>query len=134
MTGAEWTAIAIALIGAGILNYLKEFVKWWNSRQEANTPEGQQAANLATVDQSLAVVARARDELEADNSRLRGIIAEQDARFSAEIARRDAREASLQEEIVRLERKCREILSEIEGLKLRHGPNTNPGGMAAVRV
>ncbi len=134
MTGAEWTMIAVALIGAGLLNYVKEILTWWRNRRISNTPEAKEAASIATVDQSLTVVAKARDELEADNTRLRGQIADQDARFVAEIARRDAREASLMEEITRLETKVREILAEVESLKFRHGPNTNPNGMRAIRV
>jgi chromosome segregation ATPase len=137
VTPAEWTVILTTLISAGLLKAAIDLVKWIYKRRQdravAASPEGQKAAQLATVDQSLAVVARARDELEADNERLRREITEKDARHASELAYRDAREAAYREEIVRLESKVREILAELEGLKRRHTtPRTDPG-MRAVR-
>ena len=136
MTPAEWSAILIALISAGLLKYAVDFAKWLRHRRVANSPEGQQVSSIATVDASLAVVARARDELEADNERIRRQLTEQDARYATELARRDAREAALQEEIIRLESKVREILSELEGLKRRHssGPISDGRGFRAPSV
>ncbi len=120
MTPAEWTAILVALIAAGLLKYIVDLVKWIRSRRDASSPDALRAATIATVDQSLSVVSRARDELEADNTRLRLQLAESDARHDAEIARRDIREKAMRAEIDALERKLRALLSEVERLKDRH--------------
>ena len=120
MTPAEWSAILIALIGAGLLKYAVDFFKWLKTRQEQKAPEAQRVQSIATVDASLAVVARARDELEADNVRLRSQLAETDARHAAEMARRDLREKAMREEITVLENKLRALLAEVEKLKDRH--------------
>ncbi len=120
MTGIEWTPILVALIGAGLLKYAADLFKWLRTRKQANTPAALRQADIATVDLSLAVVARARDELEADNARLRSQLAETDARHAAEIARRDLREQAMRAEIDALERKLRALLSEVERLKDRH--------------
>lgn len=126
----NWTEILVALIAAGLLKYLIDGLKWFSSRRKLGTPEAKAAFTLTTVDQSLTIVAKARDELEADNARLRAQMAEADARHATEMARRDAREAGLHEEILRLETKVREILAEVESLKFRH---TDTGPMPRVR-
>lgn len=120
MTGAEWSAVLIALIGAGLLKYAVDFFKWLRARREAKQPEAVKAATIATVDQSLAVVARARDELEADNARLRAQMAEADARHEADRARWELRDKLRREEIEVLEAKLRALLVEVEKLKDRH--------------
>ncbi len=120
MTGIEWTPILVALIGAGLLKYAADLFKWLRTRKQANTPAALRQADIATVDLSLAVVARARDELEADNVRLRSQLAETDARHAAEMARRDLREKAMREEITVLENKLRALLAEVEKLKDRH--------------
>lgn len=120
MTPAEWTAILVALIAAGLLKYVMDFVKWLRSRHEASKPDAVRSSTIATVDQSLAVVARARDELEADNLRLRRERDEQDARHDADRARWELRDKARREEIEVLERKLRALLAEVEKLKDRH--------------
>jgi len=116
----EWTPILVALIAAGLLKYVADFFKWLRSRRAAKTPEAVTSTRIATVDQSLAVVARARDELEADNVRLRRERDEQDARHDADRARWELRDKARREEIEVLERKLRDLLSEVEKLKDRH--------------
>lgn len=120
MTPAEWSAILIALIGAGLLKYAVDFVKWLKSRRDEKAPEAIKAQHVATVDASLAVVARARDELEADNARLRAQMAESDARHEADRARWELRDKARREEIEVLERKLRALLAEVEKLKDQH--------------
>ncbi|MDT8915772.1 hypothetical protein [Amycolatopsis sp. PS_44_ISF1] len=116
----NWTEVLVALIAAGLLKYAVDLAKWWSARRKRKSPEGVQSANLATLDQSLAVVARARDELEADNARLRSQLAESDARHAAERATWAEEKASMKAEIHDLERRLREMLAEIENLKIRH--------------
>ncbi len=124
MTPAEWTLIITTLITAGLLKALIDLVKWAYARRTtkraAEAPEAKQAASIATVDQSLAVVARARDELEADNIRLREQLAESDARHEADRARWELRDKARREEIEVLEAKLRALLAEVEKLKDRH--------------
>ena len=120
MTPAEWSAILIALISAGLLKYAVDFLRWLKARQTAQTPAAQQAMAISTVDQSLAVVAKARDELEADNARLRAQMAESDARHEADRARWELRDKVRREEIEVLEAKLRSLLTEVEKLKDRH--------------
>lgn len=120
MTPAEWTAILIALISAGLVKYLADAVRWWRSRRQAQTPAAQQAMTISTVDQSLSVVARARDELEADNTRLRRLMSEADARHEADRVRWELLDARRREEIEALESKLRALLGEVERLKDRH--------------
>lgn len=143
MTPAEWSAILVALITAGLLKYAVDFLKWLRQRHEDKQPEALRSTQIATVDQSLAVVARARDELEADNNRLRTQLAESDARHEAERSRWEIRDAARRAEIEVLESKLRQLLTEVEKLKDRHlyddleasrtaYPRTNPGGIPTV--
>lgn len=120
MTPVEWTAIIVALISAGLLKYAVDGYKGWKKGRLAKTPAALQAAQIATVDQSLAVVARARDELAEDNARLRTLMAESDARHEADRARWELRDKSRREEIEVLEAKLRALLTEVEKLKDRH--------------
>ncbi len=119
MTPAEWSAILIALITAGLLKYAVDFVKWLHARRGAKTPEARKSQQIATVDQSLAVVAKARDELEADNARLRAQQAETDARHERDRAEWYTERTQLRGEIADLERRLREMLTEVENLRLR---------------
>jgi hypothetical protein len=113
VTPAEWTAILSVLVAGGLL-------KWIKSRRDGRTPEARQATHVATVDQSLTVVARARDELEADNARLRAQGAEDRARYEADRARWELRETAMRNEIDALEAKIRALLTEVEKMKDRH--------------
>ncbi|WP_394620961.1 hypothetical protein JNUCC0626_18260 [Lentzea sp. JNUCC 0626] len=117
MTGAELVPILVAVISAGVL---RDVVRWFGARRKARSPEGKQAASLITVDQSIAVVARARDELMEDNVRLREQLAETDARHAAERVQWAEEKASMRAEITGLERRLRELLTEVEDLKIRH--------------
>ncbi len=116
----EWTPILVALIAGGLLKYTVDFFKWLRSRREARAPEAVASTRIATVDQSLAVVAKARDELEADNARLRAQMVETDARHEADRARWELRDKLRREEIEVLEAKLRALLVEVEKLKDRH--------------
>jgi chromosome segregation ATPase len=133
VTPAEWTTILVALITAGLLKYAVDLLKWLAARRAGATEQGRTATITATVDQSLAVVARARDELEADNALLRATLAEERANHASErsdlIQRHGAERlqwsqerADLQAHIADLERRLREMLAEVESLRLRTTP------------
>lgn len=116
----DWTAVLVAAIGAGLLKFAADAIKWIKNWRAGKTSEARDALHVVTADQSLTVVARARDELEADNDRLRRQRAEDLARYEADRARWNLREAAMREEIDALERKLRALLSEVERLKDRH--------------
>lgn len=131
MTPAEWTALIAVLGAAGAFSYLRDIIKWIAARRKGSTPEGRQSANIATVDQSLSVVARARDELEADNALVRAVLAEERAAHASEKAdliRRHANErgewhaekSAMRAEIDGLQSRLRAMLDELEELKRRH--------------
>lgn len=116
----NWTQIFVALITAGALTYIRDGIKAFRARRGAKQPEARTSAAISTVDQALAVVARSRDELEADNERLRRQGDEDRARYEADRARWDLREAAMREEIAALETKLRALLAEVEQMKDRH--------------
>lgn len=144
----DWTQIAVALITFGLLKYIADgiayLVKRRRAKQESATPDAQHAMSLATVDQSLAIVAKARDELESDNAMLRAMLAEERAqsahreadliqRHAAERSTWDMERVSLRTEIADLERRLREMLREVEGIRRRTDlPDTGP--MRAIRA
>lgn len=128
--GLDWTQVLVALISAGILTTLRDIVKWIGDRRKGSTPAGRQAVNIATVDQSLAVVAKARDELETDNALLRAMLSEERAasasresdlisRHAAERITWQTEKADLKAEIADLERRLRELLTEVENIRRR---------------
>lgn len=120
MTPADWAPIIAALITAGLLKLTIDAVRWIVRRYKAGSPESQHSRTIETVDQSLDVVAKARDELEADNALLRALLVEERAAHTADRREWEAREATYRAEIDKLEEKVREILAELEGLKRRH--------------
>lgn len=120
----EWTPVLVALIAAGLFKAVVDGVRHlynrYKKKHDEATPDGRHAVLATTLDQSLAVVARARDELEADNVRLRAQMIEADARHEADRARWELRDKARREEIEVLERKLRALLAEVEKLKDRH--------------
>lgn len=116
----NWTEILVALIAGGLLTVARDAYKAFRFRRVQQLPEARQALTISTVDQSLAVVAKARDELEADNERLRRQQAEDHARYEADRARWELRESAMRAEIDALEQKLRDLLREVENMKDRH--------------
>jgi molecular chaperone GrpE (heat shock protein) len=130
MLGIELTPIIVALLAGGLLSYAAALCKWFVAWRQGATTEGRQAAHVTTVDQSLAVVARARDELEADNALLRATLAEQRAAHASEVSDLIQRQTTeralwsqeksgLKAEIADLERRLREMLAEVENIRRR---------------
>lgn len=113
------TNIAVALIAAGLLNYARDAFKAFRARKVAGTPEAREALHVATADQSLIVVARARDELVEDNVRLRLTISEERTRHAEDRAQWARDKAILRGEIDSLEAKLRGLLDEVTALRTR---------------
>lgn len=131
MTPAEWTSVLVALIAAGLLKYAIDGIRWLSARRRARSPEARESLSMTTVDQSLTIVAKARDELEADNALLRAMLAEERAASASresDLIRRHASDrsewatekASMRAEIDNLQDRLRAMLDELEDLKRRH--------------
>jgi molecular chaperone GrpE (heat shock protein) len=116
----EWVPVIVALIGAGALRYVEHIVRGLLQRRQAATPEGREAATVAAVSTSLAVVASARDELAEDNRRLRVMLSEERTRRAEDNAQHAAKEAGMRAEIDALEAKVRAVLAEFEDFRRRH--------------
>lgn len=129
MSAAEAAStVIVALIGAGLLNFIKDGIKAWRAGRAATTPEARASYTLTTVDDSLAIVSKARDELEADNARLRKQQTEDDSRHEADRGRWERKERTYLAEIEALEQKVRGVLIELTSLKDRHIAEAAPGG------
>lgn len=120
MNNLDWTTLLVALISAGLLKYLSDAVKWWVARRKNISPLALQTASIATVDQSLTVVAKARDELESDNARLRTQIRETDSRHVSDRDTWAREKMELKGEIQALEQRLRDLLTEVQDLQARH--------------
>jgi len=114
------TSILVALIGAGLLSYTRDAYRAFRSRSAASTPEAREALHVATADQSLIVVARARDELAEDNALLRAALSEERSSAARERAEWAVERRAMRDEIDALEAKLRGLLDEVSALKRRH--------------
>lgn len=114
------TSILVALIAAGLLSYVRDAIKAIRHRRYAASPEGIASANVAAADGSLLVVVKARDELEADNARLRLELTETRARYTEDRNHWGAEKAEMRGEIDALSAKLRALLAEVEDLRTRH--------------
>ncbi len=97
-TPNPWVAIFGALLSGGTAKYVFDF--WQSIRSGPSKPLKAQR----TVDASIATVARARDELEEDNARLRVQMAEQETRHGEERDRWLTDQNRLRGDIERLEK------------------------------
>lgn len=124
------TPILIAILTGGLLAYVRDLVKWIYERHQASKPDRIEAQKIhesvAQADQSVIVVARARDLLAADNARLRIEIAEDAKRHAADRAEWTAERAELRREIDELEERLRGALDEVRALKAKHNMTGPP--------
>jgi len=120
-----------AALGAGLLNLIDKFVRSIIARHRASKPQAIQAQRVhdavAAADQSIAVVARARDELEEDNRRLREQGTADRQRYDKDlnflrfrVSELETERKAMREEINSMENRLRQALGEIEGLKARY--------------
>lgn len=113
------TNVLVAAIGGGLLAYARDAIKTWRAARRRNTPSARDAATIQEVDASLVVVAKARDELEEDNRRLRLTMAEERRAHAADRSRWEHEKLLLRNEIDALESKLRGLLAEVEELRTR---------------
>lgn len=125
------TPLLAAALGAGLLNLTYQGVQGIIRRWRASRPAAVEAKKIhdavAAADESIAVVARARDELEEDNRRLREQYAADRQRLDKDIqflrlrvAELEAERKAMRDEINSMELRLRQALGEIEGLKARY--------------
>lgn len=96
-----WIYLVFLLLSSGTAKFLWETYKDWKNQPSRAVRE------MASVDASISSVARARDELEADNMRLRQELVDQDARHSRERTRWLEDQERFRTEIARLEDRIR---------------------------
>lgn len=120
-----------AALGAGLLNLIDRSVRAIVARYRASRPEVAEQrkihAAVQQADESIAVVARARDELEEDNRRLRDQSTTDRQRYEKDlnflrlrVSELESREKALRDEVNNMEKRLRQALGEIEGLKARY--------------
>ena len=107
-----WLQLAVALIGGGALQYVANYLRDRKRERDAHPRE---------VDANILTVSKAKDELEADNARLRAERSEDAARHASERAEWMRERAALRQEIADMENKLRSLLDEIAELRTRHG-------------
>lgn len=121
-----------AALGAGLLTLLERGVKSAIARRRASLPEVKAQRQIhdavAAADQSIAVVARARDELAEDNRLLRAQNMADRQRYDRDRddwrfdrAQWDAERTEMRNELKRMEATLRTSLAELEGLKAKYG-------------
>ena len=115
----DLTTLLVALLGAGVLGYAKDAFAAYRRRTHAGSPAALETIHVNLADQSLLVVVRARDELEADNTRLRVTLDEERARAASDRAEAVRVRAADRAEIEALETKVRDILRELATIKHR---------------
>jgi hypothetical protein len=80
-TPDPWVTLFSAVMTGGVAKYVYDVYKDWRARPP------KELASSTVVDASIATIARARDELEEDNARLRLTLAEERNQFNTERAR-----------------------------------------------
>ncbi|PSK93025.1 hypothetical protein CLV30_13152 [Haloactinopolyspora alba] len=84
MTAPDIVRLVAAVAGGGTLVAL---IQWGRERWRRRQPAEVESVNLQATAQALATVSKARDELEADNGRLRQQLADERSYYLAEIDR-----------------------------------------------
>lgn len=84
---SPWVLIVTAIVSAGGIKYVYDLTRQWMSK----VPAGLITDTLAAA--SIATVARARDELEEDNLRIRATLAEERQNWAQERSRMLAEQA-----------------------------------------
>jgi hypothetical protein len=96
-----WVYLIITLLSGGSGKFIWDTYKDWRAQPSKVVRES------TDIDASIVTVARARDELEADNARLRQELIDQDARHSRERERWLGDQERLRADVSRLEAQIR---------------------------
>lgn len=135
VSSEAWVTLLLAFLGGSGLKSVVDLGRSWAHARSRRTPEEKEAAR---VDASILSVARARDELEEDNKRLRELLTEERAQNATlrqhHLADRQSwfsQEAVYRREIAELELRIRserdeaarrydELLEQISAVRQRH--------------
>jgi len=96
-----WVYMIMGLLSTGSGKFVWDTYKDWRAQPSKAVRES------TDIDASIVTVARAKDELEADNARLRQELIDQDARHSRERERWLADQERLRADVARLEAQIR---------------------------
>jgi SMC interacting uncharacterized protein involved in chromosome segregation len=107
------------LLSAGLASFVTSQWRAWRARHRARQEDTADRRHMTEIDGSLLTVVRARDELEDDNRRLREQLAEERRMRAEDQARHERERNSMRAEMDRLEDRLRELLLEVQDLKLR---------------
>lgn len=136
MNNSSITTILAALLAGGLLNLVWRAFMWVVDRFRKSQPAVVESKRIhdavREADQSLLVVAKARDELAEDNNRLREQVESERrrhekqsdterCRYEKDRADWRAERTSLRQEIEKLEAALRSIQDEIQQMKARYG-------------
>lgn len=130
-TDNPWLWLISLLLAGGGGKFLYDTVR--DIRNQIRNQPDKSQRHVATLDASLVTVARARDELEEDNSRLRAILAEERSRWDSERTTWNTERSSLRAEIEELKAQIRRereesdrrydvLLRRLSDLSARHAP------------
>ena len=116
---SDWTVPVATLLGGGGAKYAYDFVKDRMAARDARPSTRQQQA--ADVDASILTVAKARDELAEDNTRLRETLREERLSHAVDRTAWMTERDTLRGEVVQLEDRLRVLLGELTDVKSRLG-------------
>lgn len=123
--------LAILLSGA-VIKLIADAIKALREKHKRTQPQAVERQRVhdavAAADESIIVVAKARDELAEDNARLREQIVADRQRYDRDRddwrfqqAAYEAEKKAMRAEVASVETQLRRALGEIEGLKARYG-------------
>ena len=130
----SWVAVILVLLSGGGAKFLYDTYKDWRNQPSPAARE------VASVEASIVTIARARDELEEDNRRIRLTLHEERTRWDQERARYESERAGWQDERIRLRaeivaleqqiraerdeaaRRYDSLLARVAELSARHAP------------
>lgn len=130
---SNWLPQVLAVIlSVGVLNVAERGIRSLIARRRASRPEAIERQKVhdavAQADESIAVVAKARDELAEDNQRLRDQSAVDRQRYDKDLGALRLRVSELEterrvmrDEIDSMENRLRQALGEIDAMKARYG-------------
>lgn len=108
MTSNTALTIFTALIGAGLLAYLKELIVWLTKRRAATTPEAKIVTSLEEATRTIAILRATRDDLQNENDTLRATLKDERDYHAQDRIEWRTREGELRQLCIR----CQRTLSE----------------------
>lgn len=111
--------VGTVIVSTGLGGFLVRELRDWRNRRRNRRTDADRVRE--DIDGNILTVVKARDELEADNGRLRDEIRETNTRHAHDRAEWSRERTALRAEIEHLEAKLRALLDEVTDLKTRHG-------------